>query len=104
MRINQRTFFSLLVLFNPGSPEEVALMGNLDKLDAIMHLSHKFEENPERMTTIFDNLDVAIALDQLVAELGVFPERLDVIFQNADLAPSVLATYLEYEIGIIRFD
>ena len=86
-----------LSFVQPGSPEEVALMGNLDKLDAIMHLSHKFEENPERMTTIFANLDVAIALDQLVAELGVFPERLDVIFQNADLAPSVLATYLEYE-------
>ena len=86
-----------LSFVQPGSPEEVALMGNLDKLDAIMHLSHKFEENPERMTTIFANLDVAIALDQLVVELGVFPERLDVIFQNADLAPSVLATYLEYE-------
>ena len=26
-----------------------------------------------------------------------FSQRLDVIFQNADLAPSVLATYLEYE-------
>lgn len=81
----------------PGSTQEAALMGNLDKLGAIMHLSHKFAENPQRLGIVFDNLDVAIALDVLVVELGVFPERLNVIFENAGLAPAILATYSEYE-------
>ena len=81
-----------------GTPEESALMGNLDKLDAIMHLSHRFEDShPERLSIVFENLDVAIALDQLVIELSVFPDRLDVVFENADLAPAILATYNDYE-------
>ena len=87
-----------LSFVDPGSSQEVALMGNLDKLDAIMYLSHRFEDNPQRMNIIYSNLDVAIALDQLVAELGVFPGRLELVFQNAELAPSILATYQEYEL------
>ena len=62
-----------------------------------MYLSHRFEDNPQRMNIIFSNLDVAIALDQLVAELGVFPGRLSIVFENAELAPAILATYQEYE-------
>jgi hypothetical protein len=87
-----------LSFVDPGSSQEVALMGNLDKLGAIMYLSHRFEDNPQRMNIIYSNLDVAIALDQLVAELGVFPGRLEIVFQNAELAPSILATYQEYEL------
>jgi DNA-binding phage protein len=87
-----------LSFVDPGSSQELALMGNLDKLGAIMYLSHRFEDNPQRMNIIYSNLDVAIALDQLVAELGVFPGRLELVFQNADIAPSILATYQEYEL------
>ena len=86
-----------LSFVDPGSSQETALMGNLDKLGAIMYLSHRFEDNPQRMNIIFSNLDVAIALDQLVAELGVFPGRLSIVFENAELAPAILATYQEYE-------
>ena len=86
-----------LSFVEPGSAQEIALMGNLDKLGAIMYLSHRFVENPQRMDIIFSNLDVAIALDQLVAELGVFPNRLSIVFENAELAPAILATYQEYE-------
>ena len=81
-----------------GSADETALMGNLDKLDSIMYLSHRFEQNPERMQVVFQNLDVANSLEQLVYELGFFPSRLDIIFENADLAPAILATYRDYEL------
>jgi hypothetical protein len=99
-----------------GSVQESALMGNIDKIDAIMSLSNKFRsieplpgesltatqidlnrENKNKLDIVFNNLDVVTSLDQLVVELAVFPEKLEVVFANADLAPSILNTYSDYE-------
>jgi hypothetical protein len=81
----------------PGSSQETALMGNLDKLDSIMHLSHRFQEDVDKLGVVFANIDVVISLDALVTELAVFPARLDIVFANAELAPAILDTYQEYE-------
>ena len=80
-----------------GSTQEAALLANIDKLDSIMYLSHKFQGQQKRLDAIYNNLDVVDSLNQLVFELSVFPRRLDIVFEKADLAPSILSAYLEYE-------
>jgi hypothetical protein len=79
------------------SPQESALLANIDKLDAIMNLSHKYQDDTDRMIIIFNNLDVAGALDVLSRELSIYPKRLEVVFENADLAPAILSKYNHYE-------
>jgi hypothetical protein len=79
------------------STQESALLANVDKLDAIMNLSHKYQNDSDRMTIIYNNLDVAGALDVLSRELSIYPKRLEVVFENADLAPAILSKYNHYE-------
>ena len=86
-----------LSFVEPGSAQEAALFGNIDKIDAIMNLSNRFEDQPTKLTTIYDNLDVAVALDELVDKLKIYPNRLNVAMETAELAPAILATYKDYE-------
>ena len=65
-----------LSFVEPGSAQEAALFGNIDKIDAIINLSNRFEDQPTKLTTIYDNLDVAVALDELVVNLKIYPNRL----------------------------
>ena len=86
-----------LSFVEPGSQQEAALFGNIDKIDAIMNLSNRFEEDPAKLSIVYDNLDVAIALDELVFKLKIYPKRLELALENADLAPAILETYRDYE-------
>ena len=80
-----------------GSTQEAALLSNIDNIDAIMSLSNRFQENEATMLVVYNNLDVAAALDELSQELSIYPKRLEVVLDNAELAPSILATYRDYE-------
>ena len=62
-----------LSFVEPGSQQEAALFGNIDKIDAIMNLSNRFEEEPAKRSVVYDNLDVAVALDELVDKLKIYP-------------------------------
>ena len=86
-----------LSFVEPGSQQEAALFGNIDKIDAIMNLSNRFEEEPAKRSVVYDNLDVAVALDELVDKLKIYPNRLNVAMETAELAPAILATYKDYE-------
>ena len=118
ININQDKSQDILFVTNLIDPSQYSsFFGNIDKLDSIMHLSHKFRPieavagedltaeqiqsnvvRQQRLSTVFNNLDVAVALDELVTEFGVYPSRMDVIFDNADLAPSILGAVREYEL------
>ena len=115
--VNDNRAEDILFVTNLIKPDqESAFFGNIDKLDAIMHLSHKFRPiqakegaslteaeiqsnitREGRLNIVFQNLDVVDSLDELVTEFGVYPSRMDIIFQNADLAPSILGAVREYE-------
>ena len=86
-----------LSFVDAGSEQEAALLANVDKIDAIMSLSNKFQDNEETLSIIYNNLDVAPALNELIRELSIYPKRLDVVMQNAELAPAILSTYKDYE-------
>ena len=115
--VNEDRAEDILFVSNLIKPDqESAFFGNIDKLDSIMYLSHKFRpiQSKEgaslteaeiqsnitregRLNIVFQNLDVVDSLDELVTEFGVYPSRMDIIFQNADLAPSILGAVREYE-------
>ena len=84
-------------MLEEGSAQEAALLANVDKIDAIMSLSNKFQDNEASLSIVYNNLDVAPALNELIRELSIYPKRLEIIMQNAELAPAILSTYKDYE-------
>ena len=80
-----------------GSADEMSLLANIDKLDSIMFLSHKYQDNAKRLNLIYQNLDIVDSVNELVAELNVFPNRLEVVFYNINLAPAILSRVRSYK-------
>ena len=89
--VNDNRAEDILFVTNLIKPDqESAFFGNIDKLDAIMHLSHKFRPiqakkfslteaeiqsnitREGRLNIVFQNLDVVDSLDELVTEFGVY--------------------------------
>jgi hypothetical protein len=82
---------------DPGSADEMSLLANIDKLDSIMFLSHKYQDNAKRLNLIYQNLDIVDSVNELVAELNVFQNRLEVVFDNIGLAPAILSRVKSYK-------
>jgi len=72
---------------------EAAFFANIDKLDDLIDLGLKFEDDPIKMDTIFNNLDRLDALKELSEELAVYPDRIKLVFENADKADALLGTF-----------
>ena len=72
---------------------EAAFFANIDKLDDLIDLGLKFEDDPTKMDTIFNNLDRLDALKELSDELAVYPDRIKLVFENADKADALLGTF-----------
>ena len=71
---------------------EAAFFANIDKLDDLIDLGLKFEDDPTKMDTIFNNLDRLDALKELSDQLAVYPDRIKLVFENAEKADALLGT------------
>ena len=86
-----------LSFVDKGSEQEKALFANVDKLDSIMNLGRRFEDDSVNLNVVFNNLDYANALSDLVNEFKNFPSRVILVMENPELSPAILSAYTDFK-------